>query len=153
MRACSTPMAGPSICEMHILMDIGVQLSEIIRNIGLIAAAFVGILLAYRRVLAADRQSEAASVQADLTRRAHVAELFNRATSQLSDDKLEVRLGAIYTLRQIGSDYPDLSSPVIELLTTYLRESVEDYGDEPPPPDVREIMSTVRLWRPANDEK
>ena len=103
-------------------MDIGVQLSEIIRNVG-------------------------------LTRRAHVAELFNRATSQLSDDKLEVRLGAIYTLRQIGSDYPDLSSPVIELLTTYLRESVENYGDEPPPPDVREIMSTVRLWRPANDEK
>ena len=82
--------------------------------------------------------------QAELARRDHVAELFNRAVGQLGDPKLEVRLGAIYTLRQIARDFPDLSGPTYELLTTYLRESVRDYGDNEPPVDVREIMTTLR---------
>jgi hypothetical protein len=34
--------------------------------------------------------------QAELARRDHVAELFNRAVGQLKDEKLEVRLGAIF---------------------------------------------------------
>jgi hypothetical protein len=59
-------------------------------------------------------------------------------------EKLEVRLGAIYTLRQIARDFPDLAEPTFELLTTYLRESVGDYGDREPPVDVREIMNTLK---------
>jgi hypothetical protein len=47
-----------------------------------------------------------------------VAELFNRAVGQLTDAKLEVRLGAIYTLRQIARDFPDLAEPTFELLST-----------------------------------
>jgi len=57
---------------------------------------------------------------------------------------MEVRLGAIYTLRQIGSDFRDLCGPVFELLTAYLRENPTDYGDREPPADVREIMSIIR---------
>lgn len=85
--------------------------------------------------------------QADLTRRDHVAELFNRAIGQLKDEKLEVRLGAIYTLRQICKDFSDLSEPIVQLLTTYLRENAVDYGDSEPPVDVREIMRIVRERR------
>jgi len=73
-----------------------------------------------------------------------VAELFNRAVGQLTDVKLEVRLGAIYTLRQIASDFPDLAEPTFELLSTYLRESVGKYEGDEPPVDVREIMNTLR---------
>lgn len=73
-------------------------------------------------------------------------ELFNRAVGQLSDEKLEVRLGAIYTLREIVENFPDLSEPVYGLLTTYLRERVVAYGDAEPPADVLEIMKTVRRW-------
>lgn len=119
-------------------------LSEIIRNIGLVLAALVGIYLAWRRVAAATVQADASLQHAELARRDHVAELFNRAVGQLADSKLEVRLGAIYTLRQIARDFPDLSGPTYELLTTYLRESVRDYGDDEPPVDVREIMTTLR---------
>jgi hypothetical protein len=77
---------------------------EMVRNLGLAFAAFVGIYLAWKRVAAATRQADATLQQAELARRGHVAELFNRAVGQLTDAKLEVRLGAIYTLRQIAKD-------------------------------------------------
>jgi hypothetical protein len=55
-----------------------------------------------------------------------------------------VRLGAIYTLREISRDFPHLTKTVLELLATYLRESRMTYSDGLPPPDVREIMRLVR---------
>jgi hypothetical protein len=97
-----------------------VQLSailEMVRNFGLAVAAFVGIFLAWKRVTAATRQADATLRQAELARRNHVAELFNQAVGQLTDAKLEVRLGAIYTLRQIARDFPDLAEPTVELLS------------------------------------
>jgi hypothetical protein len=121
-----------------------VQLSEIIRNLGLVVAAGIGIYLAWRRVSAATRQADASLQQAEMARRGHVAELFNRAVGQLTDQKLEIRLGAIYTLRQIALDFPDLSKPTFELLSMYLTESAADYRDRAPPVDVREIMDTIR---------
>jgi len=118
--------------------------SEIIRNLGLVIVAGFGLYLAWRRVTASTRQAGATLQQAELARRGHVAELFNRAVGQLTDVKLEVRLGAIYTLRQIASDFPDLAEPTFELLSTYLRESVGKYEGDEPPVDVREIMNTLR---------
>ena len=96
--------------------------SEVIRNLGLVFAAFIGIYLAWKRVSAATIQADASLRQADLARRDHVAELFNRAVTQVTHEKLEVRLGAIYTLRQIANDFPDLAGPTFELMTAYLRE-------------------------------
>lgn len=104
----------------------------------------IGIILAWKRVTVANRQAEAQTRQAELTRRDHVAELFNRAVGQLNDEKLEIRLGAIFTLRQICFDFPDLSDPVLELLTIYLKESPLDYGENEPPADVREIIRLLR---------
>jgi hypothetical protein len=53
-------------------------------------------------------------------------------------------------LRQIASDFPDLSEPTLELLSSYLRESAEDYGESEPPADVREIIKALqdRLMKP-----
>ncbi|MFL5061015.1 MAG: hypothetical protein ACJ8DQ_13100 [Xanthobacteraceae bacterium] len=119
-------------------------LSEVVRNFGLVFVALIGIYLAWRRVSASTQQADASLQQAELARRDHVAELFNRAVGQLTHEKLEVRLGAIYTLRQIARDFPDLAGPTYELLSAYLRESAGSYGDSDPPIDVREIMSTLR---------
>ncbi|HEX9320601.1 MAG TPA: hypothetical protein VF913_00580 [Xanthobacteraceae bacterium] len=124
-------------------MDL-VQLSEIVRNFALSFVALVGICLAWMRVTAASRQADASLEQAELARRDHVAELFNRAVGQLPHEKLEVRLGAVYTLQQIAQDFPDLSKSTFELLSAYLRESVPDYGDKEPPIDVREIMRMLK---------
>jgi hypothetical protein len=125
-------------------MQWWIQLTEIIRNLGLLVGGGIGLYLAWLRVSAANQQADASLRQAELTRREHVAELFNRAVGQLGDSKLEVRLAAIYTLRQIGQDFPDLTSAVFELLNAYLRENPRDYGDAEPPIDIREIMSIIR---------
>src|SRR6266496_2623915 len=120
------------------------SISEIIRNYALVIGGIIGIFLAWMRVSASARQADASLQQAELARRDHVAELFNRAVGQLSHEKLEIRLGAIYTLQQIAQDFPDLSKSTFELLSAYLRESVPDYGDKEPPIDVREIMRMLK---------
>jgi hypothetical protein len=59
-------------------------------------------------------------------------------------------LGAIYTLRQIAHDFPDLAGAVLELLNVYMRESAVDYGDAAVPPDVQEI---VRILTKPDEER
>jgi hypothetical protein len=125
-------------------MSTWVALSEILRNLALAVAAFVGAVLAWRQLSPAALQARSANTQAELARRAHVTELFNRAVGQLSDPKLEVRLAAVYILREVANDFPDLSDPVFELLQAYLRAGRNDYGDEAPPIDVREIIKLLR---------
>jgi hypothetical protein len=125
-------------------MSTWIALSEIVRNIALAVAAFVGAFLAWRQLSPAALQARSANTQAELARRSHVTELFNRAVGQLSDPKLEVRLAAVYVLREVASDFPDLSDPVFELLQAYLRAGDIDYGDDAPPIDVREIMKLLR---------
>ncbi len=66
-------------------MQWWLTLSEILRNIGLVVGGAIGIFLAWKRVTVANRQAEAQTRQAELTRRDHVAELFNRAVGQLRD--------------------------------------------------------------------
>ena len=113
--------------------------SEIVRNIGLVAAGFIALVFAGFRVRAANRQAEVALEQSRLAGREQFSELFNRAVGQLADEKLHVRLGAIYTLRRIAQDFPALNPAVFELLSAFLRESLVDYGDKEPPADVSEI--------------
>ncbi|MGH6898047.1 MAG: hypothetical protein ACREJ5_16120 [Geminicoccaceae bacterium] len=125
-------------------MEWWIAVSELVRNFGLLAAAVVGLVLGGMRVLAANRQADAALRQAELARRGHVAELFNRAVGQLDDPKLQIRLGAIYTLRQISRDFPDLTRPVYDLLNVYVRENATNQADEAPPADIREIMTIFR---------
>jgi len=71
-------------------------------------------------------------------------ELFNRAAGQLSDARIEVRLAAIYVLREAARDFPEFSDPLFELLQAYLRSSAKDYGDAPPPIDIEEILEILR---------
>ena len=88
-----------------------VSFSEIIRNAALTIAAIVGAILAWRQLSPASLQARSAITQADLARRAHVTELFNCAAGQLRDPNLEIRLAAIYVLREVAKDFPDLSNP------------------------------------------
>lgn len=127
------------------------ELSEFLRNAALTLVALVGLYLAWKRVFAANRQAEASTRQAELARRDFVAELFNRAVGQLADERLEVRLGAVYILQQIAEDFPDLAGPVHRLLAAHLRENTVEYGDEGPPLDTQEIMEFMETWLHPND--
>jgi len=115
--------------------------SEVVRNYGIVGAGAIGIGVAVWRAIAADRQSRAQRDQVAQSRREHVAETFGQAIGKLDDAKLHVRLGAIYTLREIVEAYPEFSRPTIDLLTAYLKEV--DYADDAPPADVRAIMDVI----------
>jgi hypothetical protein len=117
------------------------ELSEVVRNYGIVLAGAIGIAVAVWRAIAADRQSRAQRDQVAQSRREHVAEIFGQAVAKLDDEKLHVRLGAIYTLREIVEAYPDLSRPTVDLLQNYLRTVT--YESEEPPADVRAIMAMI----------
>jgi hypothetical protein len=125
-------------------MNDWVAVSEIVRNAALAIAGFVGAYLAWLQLSPAKLQARSATAQADLARRTHVIELFNRAAGQLRDSKLEVRLAAIYVLRGIAKDFPDFADPVFELMQAYLRAADIDYGDNPPPVDIQAIQDLLR---------
>lgn len=119
-----------------------IQVSELVRNYGLVAAGAVGVLLAWWRSRASNRQAVAALQQAEVAQRNHVADIFNRAIDQLGSEKLEVRLGAIYTLKRISRDaqYADYRVPILETLAAYVRERSRNTPDVEPAVDIREIM-------------
>ena len=94
-----------------------IEASEVVRNFGIVIGGAIGLALAWWRSRASNLQARASFDQARLARRDHVVELFNRAVEQLGHERLEVRHGAIYTLREIDRDFPDLSGPVFELLS------------------------------------
>ena len=125
--------------------------SEPFKNLLLVVGGSLGLYLAWLRVTAANRQAEAATRQAEVGRRAHVAELFTQAAGQLSDDKLEVRLAAIYTLREIGRDFPDLGGVVFELLSAYLRNHKQVYPIDELPADIEEILRILQEQSERSD--
>jgi hypothetical protein len=125
-------------------MSDWVQWSEIIRNIGLVVGGFIGLWIAAWRGWAASHQARASRDQAVIGRRAHVTELFNAAVEQLGHERLEIRLGAILTLKRMSVDFPDFSDAVFELLSTYVRERSRDVEGEQPTADIREIMRFLR---------
>jgi hypothetical protein len=65
------------------------EISELIRNYGLIAGGAVGLGLAWWRGLALSRQSKATADHALIARRAHIVEVFTMqsATSQMRNLK------------------------------------------------------------------
>ena len=130
--------AAPSDQIAHLI-----QISELVRNYGLIVAAGVGVGLAWWRSRASNRQAIAALRQAEVAQRNHVVEMFNRAIDQLGSEKLEVRLGAIYTLARISRDpqYADYRIPILQTVSAYVREHSREDGDGEPSIDIREIMN------------
>lgn len=70
-----------------------------------------------------------------------ITERFSKAVEQLGSDKIEVRLGGIYSLERIAQDSPKDHWVIIEVLTSFIREQSsaqmletgENQKDEPFP--------------------
>jgi hypothetical protein len=60
--------------------------------------------------------------QTDADRQRRITESFSKAVEQLGSDKLEVRLGGIYSLERISRESPDDYWTVMENLTAFVRE-------------------------------
>lgn len=117
---------------------------------GLLLGGAIGLYLAWLRVTAASkqadsqrRQAESAARQTDLQQRKLATDLFTQSVEQLSSDKLEIRLVAVYTLKQLVDDDPLYRRPVAELLTAVARANKSTWGDDGPPADIVEIYKII----------
>jgi hypothetical protein len=58
-----------------------------------------------------------------ITQEGQITERFTRAIEHLGDTRLTVRLGGIYALERIARDSPGDHWPIMEVLTTYVRDN------------------------------
>jgi hypothetical protein len=63
--------------------------------------------------------------QTEADRRRRITESYSKAVSQLASDKIEERLGGIYTLESISKESPADYWTVMETLTAFVRERVK----------------------------
>ncbi|MFK0244617.1 pentapeptide repeat-containing protein [Amycolatopsis azurea] len=78
--------------------------------------AAIGALYVTNRTLDATRQQVAISEQGQYTDR------FGKAVEQLGSDKIDIRLGGIYSLERLAKDSPRDATTITQLLATYIRE-------------------------------
>ena len=75
-----------------------------------------------------------AQIYPDQQRR--ITESFSKGIEQLGSDKLEVRLGGIYSLERISKENPDDYWTVVETLTAFVRERARWRAPDVGSPDV-----------------
>ena len=121
-----------------------------------------------RQAVIATEQAKIAAQQADTASRRHeeqtgadrqrrITESFGKAVEQLAGDKIEARLGGIYTLERISRESEEDYWAVMETLTGFVRErapvepdvNAADTMEGPhvgfprPPTDIRAILSVL----------
>lgn len=87
----------------------------------------------------------------DVTRKGQITDRFSKAVEQLGDDKMDVRIGGIYALGNIGKDATDYQQTVVDVLATYTLEHTR----KPRTTDalVKDVETALRVLgrvRPAN---
>jgi hypothetical protein len=110
-----------------------------------------------------------------VNREGQITERFTRAIDQFGSEKLEIRLGGIYSLERISRESEEDHRPIMEVLTAYVRqhapwlpeedqqgeedatidkkteedsrEATETTGVPAPAPDIQAIMTVIRRRR------
>jgi len=82
-----------------------------------VIAGLAGAVLGFWQL--ADARS-AAVADRELTRQGQASERFTRAINQLSDKRVETRIGGIYGLAQVAKQAPDNNRPVGEVLLAWI---------------------------------
>lgn len=119
---------------------------EHLRNLALVAAAVIGLLIAiWRSVVAqlqaraAKRQAEAAHNQAEMAlRQAETAqggllnERYQKGADMLGSSILSVRLGGIYALQRLAEDHPEqYAVQILRMFCAFARHPTQDAGKKP----------------------
>ena len=94
--------------------------SATIRNVGLVMAGVIALLLAVWRGLVAERQADTA--QGSL-----LNERYQKGAEMLGSEVLSVRLGGIYALQRLASEHPQqYHIQVMRLLCAFVRHPTKD---------------------------
>lgn len=95
---------------------------EVIRNFALIVGGFLGLWLAWRRIVLMDRQTEVALQDSKQKEMDHVAARFERAVELLGSDELRFQQFAVSRINTIATAWPDeYSAAAISLFAGQLR--------------------------------
>ncbi len=89
--------------------------------------------------------------QTNADRQRRITESFAKGVEQLSSDKLEVRLGGVYSLERISKESSDDYWTVMENLTAFVRERTQRTERErkAEPPEKRIELRAYFHWREA----
>jgi len=112
---------------------------------------------------AALKNAQTAQINAQIAEDKQITERFSKAIEQLGSDKIEVRLGAIYTLERIAKDSPKDYWTIMEVLTAFVRHnaavedeelSVEELQNVPRIPlDIQESLTVIGRREHKEQEK
>ncbi|WP_048708734.1 pentapeptide repeat-containing protein [Microvirga massiliensis] len=118
---------------------------QVFAPLATLIAALIAFVAASAAAWAALRQAKIArqrhEAQTDADRQRRITESFTKAVEQLGSDKLEVRLGGIYTLERISRESEPDYWPIIETLTAFVRERAR-WKDE----DTTPSQTVARLY-------
>ncbi|MBC8287775.1 MAG: pentapeptide repeat-containing protein [Nitrospinae bacterium] len=95
-------------------MDWLLEHHEEIRNLGLVAAAAIGLPLAIWRSFIAQKQTRIATDN-------HLAETYTKAIDQLGRTENEIRLGGLYALENIAQTNQHYHGQIMEVLCAFVR--------------------------------
>jgi Pentapeptide repeats (8 copies)/Protein of unknown function (DUF2934) len=115
------------------------KLAPAATGIGAVATIFVGVIAAWI-ALARHR----AQTNADIQRR--IIESYSKAVGELANEKLEARLGAVYTLERISKESKADYWTVMETLTAFVRERSKRNYAEFEKSDERISPQAYALW-------
>ncbi|AKB51706.1 hypothetical protein MSBRW_2453 [Methanosarcina barkeri str. Wiesmoor] len=86
-------------------------------------AILYGVYLSWKRINIAEDNLKATQKSLEIAKQEQITERFTRAVDQLGRTELEIRLGGIYALEKIASESEEYYSPVLEILTAYIRKN------------------------------
>lgn len=91
-----------------------------------------------------------------LSERGQLTDRFGRAIDQLGSDKLDIRLGGIYSLERLAKDSPSDYDVIFEVLAAYIRTHAGPAtacASSTPPVDVHAALSVIgrRKHQPSFD--
>ena len=99
------------------------------------------------------RGQQNAQAQLEINRRGQITDRFTQAIDQLGSKDLEIRLGGIYSLERTAYEDQDHHWPIMEVLTTYVRQHAPWNPDEEPnekpdektahEPDIQAILTVI----------
>jgi hypothetical protein len=132
----SPPQATPTANPVG-YADVAKALSDVRSNLVAalgVLAVLTGAVVGFLNFREAQRQNRG---QLKLMQQGQINDRFLKAIEQLGQsdaDKVDARIGAIYSLEQIARDSPDqLHGPIMECLTAFLRE----HSRPQPQPDLQ----------------
>ncbi|MBE9198952.1 MULTISPECIES: pentapeptide repeat-containing protein [unclassified Nodularia (in: cyanobacteria)] len=99
---------------------------KIFTTAGLFFGGFVAAINAYYgavRSFAMEKTAEAANKNAEAAIDKQITDRFSKAIEQLGSDKIEIRLGAIYTLERIAKNSNNDHWTIMEILTAFVRQN------------------------------